>query len=88
MELIVEGVVGVIGACVTSADGTWIATVRSSHLFQPTTNTGAASAISAYRGVKRRLRGQGQEDDLLTPTGALVGCACGVSWDSFSGIAL
>ena len=35
-------------------------------------NPGAASAISAYRRVKHRRR-RSQEDDLLTPTGALAG---------------
>lgn len=38
----------------------------------PTHSPGAASAISAYRRVKHRRR-RSQEDDLLTPTGALAG---------------
>lgn len=60
-----------------------IVTARLRSFPPPLSRPGAASAISAYRGVKRRrLRSQGQEDDLLTPTGALMGRAWrgGVSW--------
>jgi hypothetical protein len=46
----------------------------SRRLLSSKTHPGAASAISAYRNVKHRWRRSKEEDDdLLTPTGALAG---------------